>query len=122
MLIAMRKGFQFIPQEDVLTPVTDKVSAMIPDQSIGLRELMLKFAYIGNERLEDIVNRGFDGDEDDDLLGVDVGALDYSEVHDRIIELHDQSTARSVHADERSVVPQQPTVPEEKESSPDGVE
>lgn len=92
----MRKGF-FIKPDDVLTPVHDKVSATIPDQSIGLRELMLKFAYIGNERLEDIINRGFDGDEDEDILGVDAGALDYAEVHDRLLDYHRQSTARAVH-------------------------
>lgn len=99
----MRKAFNFIPFEEVVTPVNDAVSAFIPDQALGLREMLMKFAYIGTERLEEIVNRGYDGDEDDDLLGVDVGALDYAEVHDRMVDMVAQSTAKSVHAP--SVVP-----------------
>lgn len=84
--------------EDVVTPIYDTVSATIPDQSLSLRELMLQFAYIGNDRLEDIVNRGFDGDEDDDLLGVDVGALDLAEVHDRVLYMQEQKVfSRNLH-------------------------
>lgn len=96
----MRKAFRFIPWEDVVTPVYDAVSCAIPDQSLSLREMMMRFAYIGNERLSEIINRGYDGDEDDDLLGVDVSALDFAEVHDRIMELRgkDQTFARSAHA------------------------
>lgn len=96
----MRKGFKFIPQKDVVTHVYDSVSAFVPDQSISLRDLLMRFAYIGTEKLEEIVNRGFDGDEDEDLIGVDVGALDFAEVHDRIIELREsQNPLRSVHVE-----------------------
>lgn len=96
----MRKAFRFIPWEDVVTPVYDAVSCAIPDQSLSLREMMMRFAYIGNDRLSDIINRGYDGDEDEDLLGVDVSALDFAEVHDRIMDLRgkEQTFARSAHA------------------------
>lgn len=76
----------------------DAVSAFIPDQSLSLREMMMQFAYIGTEKLQEIVNRGFDGDEDDDIIGVDVGALDYSEVHDRMLDMmNDYNSARALH-------------------------
>lgn len=106
----MRKAFKFITGSEVETPVIDSVSATIPDQTLSLRELLMKFSYIGTEKLEEIVNRGFDGDEDDDLLGVDVGSLDLAEVHDRILYLQaEQNNVRSVHVepveDDISVTP-----------------
>lgn len=89
-----------LPESDIYTHVYDPISATIPDQSLSLRDMMLQFAYIGTERLEDIVNRGYDGDEDDDeILGVDVGALDFAEVHDRMTELESSRQYRlAVHA------------------------
>lgn len=112
----IRKAFQWIDPEKVLTKVTDHISATIPDQTIPLRDMILKFAYIGSERIEEIVNRGFDGDEDDDdILGVDVGALDYAEVHDRMHELIQAraNSARVVHAPE-PVEDVQPSVVEDE--------
>lgn len=89
----MRKGF-FIKQEDVFTKVTDHVGEFVPDQSLSLRDMLLQFAYISGEKVEEIVNRGFDGDEDDDVLGVDIGALDFAEIHDRALYL-ESALARS---------------------------
>lgn len=84
----VRKGLFAVPEEETLTIVHDHVSATIPDQTISLRDMIMKFAYLGTDKVEEIVNRGFYGDEDDDdILGVDVGALDYAEIHDRIINL-----------------------------------
>lgn len=104
----MRKGFKFIPIEDVYTHVYDAVSATIPDQTLSLRDILMKYSYIGTEKLEEIVNRGFDGDEDDDMIGVDIGALDLAEVHDRMLELQAvQNSLRSVH-----VEPAEDTQPE----------
>lgn len=97
----MRKAFKWIDPDKALTKVTDHISATIPDQTIPLRDMILKFAYIGSDRVEEIINRGFYGDEDDDdILGVDVGALDYAEIHDRMTELLDMraNSARVVHA------------------------
>lgn len=96
----MRKAFKFIKPEEVETPVYDNVGAFVPEQSLSLRQIMMQFAYIGNDKLQEIVNRGFDGDEDDDLLGVDVGALDFAEVHDRMVEmLGNKPAARVVHVE-----------------------
>lgn len=95
----MRKGF-FINKEDVFTKVTDHVGQFVPDQSISLRDMLLQFAYISGEKVEEIVNRGFDGDEDDDILGVDVGALDYAEIHDRALYLESALARPSVSAKE----------------------
>lgn len=108
----VKKQFQPMTDEQMCTRVFDDVSATIPDQSISLREMMMKFAYIGSERLEEIVNRGFDGDEDEDILGVDVGALDFSEVHDRMVEMQANSSRRVVHA------PQPKPEPESVEPEP----
>lgn len=84
----MRKGFKFIPYEEVVTHVYDAISKTIPDQSLGLRDMLMQFAYLDGRKLEEIVNRGYDGDEDDeDILGVDAGALDFAELHDRLIDL-----------------------------------
>ena len=100
----MRKAFKFIDPKKVVTSVYDCRSAFVPDQSLSLRELMTQFGFLGAERMSEIINRGFDGDEDDDLLGVDVGALDYSEVHDRMLELmSSQKTTRAVHAEVEDV-------------------
>lgn len=97
--IIMRKGFKFIPIEVAQTKVYDAVSAFVPDQSLSLRQIMMQFAYIGNDKLQEIVNRGFDGDEDEDILGVDVGALDFAEVHDRMVDMLEsqRNSARAVH-------------------------
>lgn len=97
----VRKGLFAVPEEESVTKVFDHVSATIPDQTIPLRDMIMKFAYIGSERVEEIVNRGFYGDEDDeDILGVDVGALDFAEIHDRIrtLETALQNRAKIVHA------------------------
>lgn len=97
----VRKGLFAVPEEESVTKVFDHVSATIPDQTIPLRDMIMKFAYIGSERVEEIVNRGFYGDEDDDdILGVDVGALDFAEIHDRIrtLETALQNRAKVVHA------------------------
>jgi len=96
----VRKAFDFMDPRQAETRVHDHVSATIPDQSLSLREMMMRFAYIGTERLEEIVNRGWDGDEDDDQIqGIDIGALDYAEVHDRVLDLlAEQRNTRAVHA------------------------
>lgn len=121
----MRKGFNNIPREDIVTPVFDKVSCTIPDQTLSLREMMLQFAYIGNDRLEDIINRGFDGDEDnDDILGVDAGALDYAEIHDRVLHLQEkQAFSRNLHqpATPEDVTTVQEPTDEPAEDSPEAV-
>lgn len=83
----MRKGF-FIKPEDVATHVYDAVSKFVPDQSLPLREMLLQFSYLSGEKLAEIVNRGFDGDEDDEFLeGLDVFQLDFAEIHDRLMDL-----------------------------------
>ncbi len=100
----MRKAFKFIDPKKVVTHVYDCRSAFVPDQSLSLRDLMTQFGFLGAERMSEIINRGFDGDEDDDLLGVDVGALDYSEVHDRMLDLMAaQKTTRAVHTEVEDV-------------------
>lgn len=105
----MRKGF-FIDQNVVGTPVFDTVSKFVPDQSLPLREMLLQFSYLSGEKLGEIINRGFDGDEDDDfLLGVDASQLDFSEVHDRLIELTPKERKKvAAHKPE----PEQETEPE----------
>lgn len=116
----MRKAFKFIKPEDVVTRVYDKVSATIPDQALSLRELMLRFSYLGEDRMQDVVNRGFDGDEDEDLLGFDVSSLDYAEVHDRILELKAKDrNARSLHV-EPVAEPEEVTPEPEPESEGNG--
>ena len=111
----MRKGLFSCPFEDACTKVYDHVSATIPDQSIGLKDLLVQFAYIGEERVRDIIERGFyDDEDDDDVLGYDVGALDFAEVHDRMIELQEKhQSALAVHAP-------QPVekVPDDEDSNP----
>lgn len=102
----MRKGF-FIKQEDVFTKVTDHVGQFVPDQSLSLRDMLLQFAYISGEKVEEIVNRGFDGDEDDDVLGVDVGALDYAEIHDRALYLESALSRSSTAVQEPAQAPAQ---------------
>lgn len=83
----MRKAFNFIPMEDVVTPVFDEVSMFVPDQSLSLRDIMTQFAYIGSDRMSEIVNCGFIGDEDDDdVTGEDINTLDFAEVHDRLLD------------------------------------
>lgn len=82
----VKKGFFAIP-EKVVTKVFNHVSKFVPDQALPLRDLLLQFSYLGEEKMAEIVNRGFDGDEDDGLLGVDVSQLDFSEVHDRMIDM-----------------------------------
>ena len=104
----MRKAFKFIPHDDAVTHVYDAVSKTIPDQTLGLRDMLLQFAYIGTEKLSEIVNRGFDGDEDSDLLGVDAGSLDYAEIHDRMLSM--SRPARPVSA---APAPTQPVEPED---------
>lgn len=96
----VRKAFQFIEDEQSCTKIFDHVSATIPDQSISLRQMMMEFAYIGDDRLRDILERGwYEDEDDDDILGVDVGALDFAEVHDRALELMVlQKKTRAVHA------------------------
>lgn len=106
----MRKGFRFIDEKDVVTPVFDSVSKTVPDQALSMREMLMQFAYLDGRKLEEIVNRGFDGDEDDeDILGVDAGQLDFAEMHDRLIDL------------QRAAVPVEPLptpTQEEVEESP----
>lgn len=112
----MRKGFLSCPPESAETPVFDSVSAFVPDQSLSLRDMMLQFAYIGSERMEEILNRGFIGDEDDDNGGYMPGALDFAEIHDRLIQDAEviSSAGRVVHA------PQPQSDPEpEPEPDPD---
>lgn len=94
----MRKGF-FINRDCVATKVSDHVGKFVPEQCLSLREMLMQFAYISGEKVEEIVNRGFDGDEDDDLLGVDVGALDFAEIHDRALYLQ-SSIAREPERDD----------------------
>lgn len=120
----MRKGFKFIKPEEVVTHVYDARSAFVPDQSLSLREMMLQFGFLGAERMQEVINRGFDGDEDEDLLGYDVGALDFSEVHDRMLDLMAiQSATRSIHAEPEPVVqepePVEPVEPKDNVKSPD---
>lgn len=79
----MRKGFKFIEYNEVVTPVLDHVSKFVPDQSLSLEQIMAEFAYIGNDKISEIVNRGYDGDEDSDNLGVPANSLDFAELHDR---------------------------------------
>lgn len=107
----MRKGFSFISREDAVTPVRDHVSKTIPEQALGLRQMLMEFAYLGTEKLSEIVNRGYDGDEDDpNILGVDVGALDFAEVHDRWLDLSTPVTipAEPVEAPVESVEAKDP--------------
>lgn len=115
----VRKAFQFIDDKQTCTKVIDKVSATIPDQSISLREMMLQFAYIGDDRIRDILERGWYEDEDaDDILGVDVGALDFAEVHDRVLELMDlQKNTRAVHAPRMPSASEPSAAEEEPEES-----
>lgn len=110
----MRKAFKFIPHEDVLTHVYDAVSKTIPDQTLGLRDMLLQFAYVGTDKLEEIVNRGFDGDEDSDLLGVDAGALDFAEIHDRML-----SMTRAARPAAAPIPTQQTSVPEDAPADED---
>lgn len=109
----MRKGF-FINRDCVATKVTDHVGKFVPEQCLSLREMLMQYAYISGEKVEEIVNRGFVGDEDDDLLGVDVGALDFAEIHDRALYLH-KSLADVPEPDDGTV--EEPA--EEPEQQPD---
>lgn len=114
-MVHVRKAFNFLPEEETVTHVYDAVSATIPDQSLTLRELLMKFAYIGEDRLQELVNRGWD-DEDDDVLGVDVGSLDFAEVHDRVIELvQKQRDLRALHAPVEDPVPVEDPAPVDAE-------
>lgn len=91
----MRKGFRFIKPEDVVTPVFDRVSQFVPDQTISLRNMLLEFSYMSDEKVSEIVNRGFVGDEDDDdIIGVDASALDFTEIHDRMVDLINRESMR----------------------------
>lgn len=91
----MRKAFNFIKREDVLTPVFDKVSKFIPEQAISLRQLLMEFSYMSDEKVSEIVNRGYFGDEDDDdIIGVDASAFDFTEIHDRMIDLINKESLR----------------------------
>ena len=112
----MRKGFLSCPPEDAETVVFDSVSAFIPDQALSLRDMMLQFAYIGSERMEDIVNRGFIGDEDDDNGGYMPGALDFAEIHDRLLDdsLLVSSAGRVVHAPQPQPEPEPEPEDEER--------
>lgn len=82
----MRKGFKFIDPADVVTPVIDGVSRFVPDMSLSLREIMDQFAYMGADRISEIINRGYIGDEDDDNDGTDPRTLDFAELHDRLFD------------------------------------
>lgn len=115
----MRKGFLSCSPQEACTHVYDAVSAFVPDQSLSLREMMMQFAYIGSDKLQEIVNRGYDGDEDDDLIGVDVGALDFSEVHDRMLDMmSDYNSARAVHRVENPAPPTDVTPPVSDSTQP----
>lgn len=115
----MRKGFKFIDPNKVFTPVYDARSAFVPDQSISLRDMMLQFGFIGAERMQEVINRGFDGDEDDDLLGYDVGALDFAEVHDRMLDLMAvQNATRAIHAEPEPIKEPEPEPTKEPEPEP----
>ena len=82
----MRKPFK-ITKEDRQTPVFNRVSKFVPEQALSLREMLEQFSYMSGEKVSEIVNRGFVGDEDDDdVLGVDASALDFTEIHDRLID------------------------------------
>lgn len=82
----MRKGFKFISKQERETPVFNQISQTVPDQTISLRELLLQFSYISDEKVSEIVNKGYIGDEDEDVLGVDASCLDFTEIHDRLID------------------------------------
>lgn len=118
----VRKAFQFIEDVQACTKIFDHVSATIPDQSISLRQMMMEFAYIGDDRLRDILERGwYEDEDDDDIMGVDVGALDFAEVHDRALELMAlQKNTRAVHAPvvvDNSVSEDNAEVEEQEEAS-----
>lgn len=116
--MATRVGLiQFIDPEQVMTKVFNHRSATIPDQSLSLRDIMAQFAYIGNDKLRDIIERGFDGDEDDPtIMGVDVGALDFAEVHDRMLELEAmRNPVREVAAPAPPVAPATEVEPQPQE-------
>lgn len=82
----MRKPFK-ITKEERQTPVFNQVSMFVPEQALSLRRMLEEFSYLSGEKVSEIVNRGFIGDEDDDdVLGVDASALDFTEIHDRLID------------------------------------
>lgn len=73
----------------------------------------MQFSYLGEDKLSEIVNRGFDGDEDDGLLGVDVSQLDFSEVHDRMVEMYDELKPETVHSKPNPKPTPSPAEPDE---------
>ena len=106
----MRKPFK-ITKEDRQTPVFNRVSKFVPEQALSLREMLEQFSYLSGEKVSEIVNRGFVGDEDDeDVLGVDAGALDFTEIHDRLIDRMNKSSL----VREKRVVKPSPAQPDEK--------
>lgn len=80
-----KKGFRFYPDK-VATKVFNSVSLFVPDMSLSLPEIMSQFAFVGSERLSEIVNRGYDGDEDSEGDGTVLESLDFAEIHDRLID------------------------------------
>lgn len=88
----MRKPFK-ITKEDRQTPVFNRVSKFIPEQALSLRDMLEQFSFMSGERVSEIVNRGYIGDEDDDdVIGVDASALDFTEIHDRLIDRMNKSS------------------------------
>ena len=75
---------EFIDPEEVKTRVHDHVGLFVPDQSLPLRDIIQKFALTGDSStLEDLVNRGFVGDEEFDDNGyTDLASMDIAEVEE----------------------------------------
>lgn len=93
-----------------MTPVYDAVSMFVPDLSLSLPQIMAQFAYIGSERLSEVVNRGYNGDEDSDGDGTTLQDLDFAEVHDRLMDKFVQIQSQNVsESAETSEVIDEPT-------------
>lgn len=80
----VRKAFQFITRDQVVTPVLDSVGLFIPDLSLSIRDIIQKFAITGDVAgLEQVVDRGFDGtDEFDDDGWTDLNGMDIAELQE----------------------------------------
>lgn len=80
----IRKGFEFISMEEVITPVIDSVGLFVPDQSLSIRDIIQKFAITGDVAgLQNAVDRGFDGtDEFDDDGWSDLQSMDIAELQE----------------------------------------
>lgn len=84
--MSCKKAFKFYPDK-VRTKVFNSVSLFVPDMSLSLPEIMSQFAFVGSERLSELVNRGYDGDEDSEGDGTVLESLDFAEIHDRLIDI-----------------------------------